>query len=138
MSVAAATKVIETIHTVDPKKLIQDDLKGWIERVQPTAGDILLCIYERPEKTKGNIIIPETASRRAEDPIQGVVGMIVRMGPDVARHKQALGLDKLPAVGDWVMIRRADGIAFVCGKRMIVQIQANFIRAVLQDPDVII
>jgi co-chaperonin GroES (HSP10) len=133
-----ATTVIEVEHKVDPKKVINDALKGWIDRIRPTSGDVLVCVYERPEKTKGNIIMPETASRRSEDKFQGVVGLIVKVGPEYGKHKQALGLNPMPQIGDWVAFRTQDCVSFVLGQRSMRLLQGDFIRLVLSDPDCII
>ncbi len=135
-----ATKVMEVDHEgIDPKKVITDALKGWIDRIHPTAGDIIVCVYERPEKlARSGLVIPETASRRAEDKFQGVVGLIVKVGPEYAKHKQDLGLDQMPGVGTWVAFRNQDCQSFTLGDRSMRLLQGNFIRMVLQDPDAII
>lgn len=134
-----ATRVLEVVHDKDPKQVIWDALKDWIDRIQPTSGDCVVCVYERPEKLRGSgLIMPETASRRAEDKFQGVVGLIVKIGPDFAKHKQAIGFDKMPQIGDWVAFRTGDCVAFTLGDRSMRLLQGNFIRMVLQDPDCII
>lgn len=135
-----ATNVIEVDHEgKDPKKVIHSALKGWIERIHPTGGDVVVCVYERPEKLKGSgLIIPETASRRMEDKFQGVVGLIVKLGPDFSKHKRALGLERLPQIGDWVAFRTQDCSAFVLGSRSMRMMEGQFIRLVLDDPDCIV
>lgn len=134
-----ATNVIEVQHDKDPKQVIMDDLKGWLDRIRPTSGDCVVCVYERPEKIKGSgLIIPETAARRAEDRFQGVVGLIVKIGPAFSKHKQALGMDPMPAVGDWVAFRNQDCSSFVLGSRSMRLLQGDFIRMVLADPDCIV
>lgn len=134
-----ATKVMEVEHDMDPKKVINDALKGWIDRVQPTSGDAIVCVYERPEKLRGSgLIIPDTASRRSEDKFQGVVGLLVKVGPAFGKHKQALALDQMPKVGDWVAFRNQDCSSFVLGDRSMRLIEGHFIRMVLKDPDCIV
>jgi len=134
-----ATKVLEVVHDKDPKQVIWDALQGWIDRIQPTSGDVVVCVYERPEKLKGSgLIMPETASRRSEDKFQGVVGLIVKVGPEYGKHKAALGLDRMPTVGDWIAFRNQDCSAFTLGDRAMRLLQGDFIRLVLKDPDCII
>lgn len=135
---SAATKVIEVIHDKDPKKVIWESLKGWIERIQPTSGDVIVCVYERPKQMKSGLYMPDTASRVSEDKFQGVVGMIVKLGPEFAKHKQALGLDAMPKVGDWVAFRGQDCVAFTLGDRAMRLLEGQFIRMILADPDCII
>ena len=134
-----ATEVMEVDHEgIDPKQVIWDAMKGQIDRIQPTSGDVIICVYERPKKTRGNLIIPDTASRVSEDKFQGVVGLIVKTGPDYGKHQRALGLDKMPAVGDWVAFNNRDCIAFTLGKRAMRLLEGHFIRMLLSDPDAII
>lgn len=133
-----ATRTIAVTHEEDPKKVIWAKLGKAIDHLAPTAGDVVIAVYERPEKTAGKIIIPETASRRAEDAFQGVVGMIVKIGPDFARHKRSLAMDPMPKIGDWVMFKTVDCIAFVLDKSPMRLLQGDMIRMVLSDPDSII
>lgn len=135
----AATKVIDVVHEIKPEKVIWDALKGHLDRIETvTSGDCLLCIYERPQKMKSGLYMPETASRVAEDKFQGCVGLLVRAGPDFAKHRQALGLDKMPAIGSWIFFRRQDAVTTVAGDRVLCLLQGDYIRMVLKDPDVVI
>lgn len=141
MSGSVATRITRPVHTQDPKDVIRNAIKTELLTVKPTSGDVLLGVYERPEKA-GSIIIPETASRRSEDAFQGVVGLIVAIGPEFHKHKKALGLDPMPKVGDWVLFRNQDTVAFFMGEGVNTKpmrlLQGDFIRMVLTDPDVLI
>lgn len=134
-----ATKVIPVVHDKDPKTVINDALKGLVKgNLQPTAGDVLLCVYQRPAKMKSGLYMPDTASRLAEDKHQGVVGLIVALGPDFAKHKRALALDKMPEVGDWVFFNNRDCHAFTLGDQPMRLLQGDFIRMIITDPDSVI
>lgn len=134
-----ATEVLEVVHDEDPKEVIWRDLRGWIDRVKPTSGDCVVCVYERPTKLRvSGLVLPENASRITEDKFQGVVGMIVKIGPEFSKHRKALGLDEMPKVGDWIAFRTGDCIPFTLGKRAMRLLQGDFIRMVLADPDCII
>lgn len=141
-----ATETIPVHHEKDPKDVIWEDLKGHIERIHPTAGDILICIYERPthkmiKGVTGDMVKLDLSGtdRVREDKTQGVVGLIVSVGPCYPeRWSEQLGIDPMPGVGTWVSFRRGDGIAVTCANRVLVQLQGDFIRQVLDDPDVII
>lgn len=134
-----ATEVMEVEHEIDPKTVIWKAMEGYLDRINPTSGDIVVCVYERPEKLRGSgLIVPETASRRTEDKFQGVVGMIVKTGPEFGKHRQDLGLDVMPKVGDWIAFRTGDCIPFTLGKRAMRLLQGNHIRMLLADPDCII
>ena len=138
MAGSVATSVIEVKHFEDPKQVIWRDLNGWLDKIQPTGSDCVVCVYERPQTTAGGIIVPETASRISEDKFQGVVGLIVKLGPNYGAHERALGLKPMPQVGDWVAFRTIDCVAFVLGKRSMRLLQGNFIRMVLSNPDCIV
>lgn len=135
---ALATRIDRVIEDKDPKAVIHEALDPFLKKFRTTAGDVLVCVYERSERTKGGLIIPETASRRAEDAIQGCVGLIVQIGPDFARHRKSLALDPVPKVDDWIMFRNQDCIAFQMGEgkdtRSMRLLQGDFIRAVIDDP----
>ena len=145
-----ATEVIPVIHDKDPKQVIWDALNEKVELfggkqsslidcIQPTAGDCVVCVYERPTTMrKSGLVIPETASRVTEDKFQGVVGLIVKWGPEPNKHRQELGLEKMPPVGTWIAFRTGDCIPFTLGKRAMRLLQGNHIRMILTDPDVII
>lgn len=139
MSNHVATRVIEAQHDEDPKKVINKALKGWIERIHPTGGDAILCVYERPEKIKGtSLLLPETAQRRTEDKFQGVVGLLVKVGPNFAKHHKVLGLDPPLKVGDWVAFRNQDTNSFILGDRSMRRMEGQFILMRLDDPDCIV
>src|ERR1035437_4259740 len=141
-----ATKTIASIHKEDPKKVIGDALKGHIEKVEVTSGDVLVCVYERPTtiKIKGptgaDVEFDIGATSRAnEDKFQGVVGLVVKLGPSFQeKYARVLGLDPMLKVGEWVAFRVGDTVPFVLDKRSMRIIQGDFIRMRLADPDCII
>lgn len=96
-------------HAVDPKA---DLLKkvGDISDIEVFNNEVLVAIYVRPEKTKGNIIIPET--NRDEDRYQGKIGLVVKMGPSAfAENAKGWfeGINPKIAVGDWIVFKASDG-----------------------------
>lgn len=143
-----ATEVVEVVHERPPAEVILDDLKGWINKVEVTAGDVLVCVYERgagsaegdgAKKTKGGVWMPGTASRASEDKFQGAVGMIVGIGPQFhAKYDKELGLDPVLKKGDWITCNIGDTTSFVLGKRTMRLIQGNFVRLRIKDPDCVI
>lgn len=139
---SVATSVIPVVHTIDPKTVITNALKGWIDRIQPTGGDLIVCVYERPKEIDlgggKKLYTPDNYSRTAEDKFQGVVGLIVKLGPEFGKHKQALGLDVMPKIGDWVAFRTQDCMAFTLGDRAMRLLEGQFIRMILADPDCVI
>lgn len=136
-----ATRITRATHDKDPKEVIWDAIGKELKTLTPTSGDVLVAVYERPEKA-GSIYIPGTASRRSEDAFQGNIGMIVKVGPAFGKHAKALGLDVMPKIGDWIMFSNRDTLPFFMGEgdntKPMRLIQGDFIRMVLTDPDCII
>lgn len=95
-------------HDVDPAKLLMDKLGKAVGDIDLFNNQVLLAIYERPERTKANVILPQTY--RAEEQWQGKACLLVKKGessfmdPD-ERWFRGVELN----VGDWVVIRPSDG-----------------------------
>lgn len=149
MAAGLATNIIKVVHSKEPKEVIWADLKKYISRerpdqdtITPTSGDVLICVYERPKEIDlGNgkkLLTPDNYTRTAEDKFQGVVGLIVKVGPDFGKHKRSIALEPMPKVGDWVAFKTTDCIAFVLGERSMRLLEGQMIRMVLTDPDCII
>ena len=143
---SVATKTIQSAHKVDPKKVIWDALEGHLDKVEVTSGDVLVCVYVRPTtiKIKGpsgedvEFDVGST-SRAKEDQFQGVVGLVVKIGPAFhEKHYRTLGLEPRLKVGDWVAFRVGDTIPFILDARAMRIIQGDFIRMRLADPDCIL
>lgn len=141
-----ATKVIPVSHKTDPKKVIWDALKGHLDKVEVTSGDVLVCVYERPTTIKMKDALGRevefdigATSRTQEDKFQGIVGMVVKVGPSFhEKHSRMLGLEARLALGDWVAFRTNDAISFVLEDRAMRLLEGNFIRMRLADPDCVI
>jgi co-chaperonin GroES (HSP10) len=94
-------------HETDPRADILGKI-GDVSGVEITHNNVLLAIYQRPEKTKGGILL--TQQNRGEDLYQGKVGLIVGFGPQAFRDPD--GRWEWPkdiGLGDWVFIRASDG-----------------------------
>lgn len=145
MANQVATKTIPALHKQDPKTVINDAIKDHLPKVEPTGHDVLVCVYERPTGIK--MIDPlgrevefdmSATSRNREDKFQGIVGLLVKIGPLAAEHGLYFNGGELPPIGSWVACPANAGVSFTLGDRMMRQLQANFIRLVLTDPDVVI
>ena len=93
-------------HDTDPKvDLLKKigDLSGYTIY----NNMLLVALYERPEKTKGGIVLTQTI--RAEDKYQGKAALIVKAGPVAFASENGYFTEGGPAVGDWIAIRPSDG-----------------------------
>lgn len=123
-------------HNKPPAEEIHDHLAGAHDGFQVNGVDILIAIYQRPLKTKGGIIITETA--QGEDLYQGKVGLILKVGPLVNDTNKDLFLwfgGKLPKVGDWAVVRVGDTYAFNMNNVPCRLVEAKQLRGLVAQPD---
>ena len=147
--------VIETVHARpnrvtgaarhlvpmdDDKQAIFDEV-GDLSAFKLPLNRLLLAIYKPPERTKGGIIRPDIV--RNEDVYQGVVGLVVKMGPHA--YENSANMDFLwdegdvAHVGDWVMFRRAQGLRVdVNGRECLIMEDERGIKMVLPRPDAVL
>jgi co-chaperonin GroES (HSP10) len=94
-------------HDVDPRKTLLKKL-GNINDVEIFNNQILCAVYVRPEKTKGGIVLPD--QHRAEDKIQGKVGLVVKKGPAAfVDESNTWFVDVDVEIDDWIIFRPSDG-----------------------------
>mgnify|MGYP000013353261 FL=1 len=93
-------------HAQDPADVIRAEV-GNLDNVDVFHNQILVGIYTRPEKTAGGIILSE--STKKEDVHQGVVGLVLKVGPmafvddgTTKFHGQSV------KAGEWVVYRTSD------------------------------
>lgn len=105
MSIASLKKTAEP----DTKQEILDKL-GDLSHFEIANNEVLLAIYQRPDKTAGGIAL--TAKTQKEDIYQGKVGLVVKIGSACRfqRHDPvrnvSYGLDI--QIHDWVVVRPSD------------------------------
>ncbi len=128
-------KAIEMIHDTDPKREIFDAVKSYLEDIDINGVDILTVVYIRPEKTKGGIIL--TKSYRDEDRFQGIVALVVKVGPNVDKYKEQFKDGNIPKVGDWVMYRTRDSDPFLMGERTARLVEVQMVKAIINRPDIV-
>lgn len=93
-------------HDTDPKADLLKKI-GDLSGYTIYNNMLLVALYERPEKTKGGIVLTQTI--RAEDKYQGKAALIVKAGPVAFASENGYFTEGGPAVGDWIAIRPSDG-----------------------------
>lgn len=120
-------------HEVDPKEVIRADV-GDISEVKVLHNQVVVGIYERPEKTKGGIIL--TSNTKKEDLYQGVVGLVLALGPgafvDDAVNK-FYGMRADP--GDWVVFRPSDGWKTSLNGKSVRLLEDGHVKLIVKHPD---
>ncbi len=121
------------LHAEDPRDVVKKEL-GDIASVEIFNTQVLVAVYERPERTAGGIILADQT--RGEDKIQGKVGLIVKMGPDAfhdPEQKWFRGVDM--NIGDWVVFRPSDGWPVTINKKICRVLEDTHIRLRVDRPD---
>lgn len=95
------------LHEIDPRANLQKRI-GDVSHIQVMHNQVLVATYERPDKTTGGILLPQSAKN--EDKWQGKVGLIIALGSQafVDDDRTQFG-DVRPQVGDWAAYRMSDG-----------------------------
>ena len=122
------------IHEEEPRDVLWRAIDK-IDDVEVLNNDILVCIYERPEKTQGGIII--TQASRDEDKTQGKVGMVVKMGAMACKATDGGKWNREHefALGDLVVFRASDGWAVTVNKKLCRMVKDDDIRMRISHPD---
>ncbi len=127
----------DTTH--DPKKELLTALKGAHEKINVFGVDLLLAIYQRPEKTASGIYLSDRV--RGEDIYQGKAGLIIKMGPMAFKDDDTttppIAWPVKPDIGDWVLFRVSDGWPVIVGEQHCRIINERGIRMILNRPDVV-
>jgi co-chaperonin GroES (HSP10) len=93
-------------HDTDPRSDLLKKL-GNLDGFVLYNNQVLIGIYERPEKTAKGIILTQTT--RGEDKYQGKAALILKMGPVAFAQTEGYFTEGGPQVGDWIAIRPSDG-----------------------------
>lgn len=104
MPVATAKKIMEIAAAVDDPATAIQKAVGNLDDVQTLYDLVLVGTYIQPEKRKSGLYIPQEAVK--EDEYQGVVGLILQMGPDAEKMAEEVNG---PKVGDWVVSSTNNG-----------------------------
>ena len=130
-------RALRVEHAADPKQEIMDRVAPYLDDFEPMAAQVLVAIYQRPEKTKSGIIL--TDRYREEDNYQGKVGLVLKKGPlafvEDANHHFG---GRIPEVGDWIVYRIGDTFPFVLDTQQCRFVEDVSVKAIIQKPDVVL
>lgn len=128
----------------DFAKEILDDVSRFIAGIRVSGVDVLWAAFQHTGKTRRGLIVP--ASFQKESGIQGIVGLILKVGPLVATREDIVERysGNPPKVGEWAILDTRQGIKFILGGgggkegRHIRIVEAGMIYALTARPDWII
>jgi hypothetical protein len=123
---------------------IHKDVDRFLPGIRIHGIDILWAAFQHAGKTRAGIIVPPSFQK--ESGIQGMVGLILKVGPEIGTRPELLEhfAGDLPKVGDWAVIDTRYGIKFIMGGgggregRHIRIIESKLIYALIARPDWII
>ncbi|HWG71257.1 MAG TPA: hypothetical protein VN692_17705 [Steroidobacteraceae bacterium] len=133
---------LRVLHDRDPREDIREDVGAVTDTIDPLGAGVLIVMYERGKgkgeaKTAGGIILANKTLD--EDKYQGKAGLVMKLGPiaftDDASHQWG---DRVPRVGDWVMVNVGDSFAFdLPGDRRARIVEDVNVKAILRHPDMV-
>lgn len=93
----------------DDEQRYKDDMfekLGDLDDIELFFNDVLVAKYIREEVAAGIIASSET---QREDQWQGVVGLVLKVGPQAFVDDDRNKFPVKPQIGDWVLYRNSDG-----------------------------
>lgn len=107
---------------------------GNLESIQVLHNSLLVAIYQRPEVTKGGIILADVT--REEDKYQSKVGLVVKSGPIAFKEDARTDFGGVAAkAGDWVVFRVGDGWSLGINGVACRMVQDVNIKAIVPSPE---
>lgn len=129
------TKALLMSHVTDPA----DDIRkavGDLSKFELFGNQVLIGVYERPEKTQGGLYLAQTS--RAEDTHQGKAGLVLKLGPSAFVSDANYNFrDQKVEEGDWVAIFVSDGRKITINQKLCRIVEDHHIRLKIPAPDVV-
>ena len=123
-------------HVEDPATTIKKKIAGYLEGITIFGNQVLLGIYERPEKTKSGIIL--TDDTRGEDRHQGKAALVLGKGPTAfVSDAQYDFKGQNVEIGDWVTIFVSDGRQLKIGGQLCRLVEDQHLRLKIPAPDIV-
>lgn len=123
-------------HDVDPRKKILGEV-GDLSKVDVFYNEILLGIYERPEKTQSGIILTGIKGGiQEEDKWQGKVCLVLKIGPQAFKDDEDFKFNgQTLKEGDWICCRPSDGWFITINGKLCRMLVDRDIKMRIPDPD---
>lgn len=126
---------IQMDHAIDPASEIRKKV-GDLSKFVLFGNQLLVGVYERPERTKSGIILSDRT--RQEDRSQGKAALVLMKGPTAFvsdRNYDFKGQNV--EVGEWVALFVSDGRQIVLHEQLCRVVEDQFIRLKIPAPDVV-
>ena len=129
-------KTLELSQANDAKAEILKQVGG-LGGFQIPNDLVLLATYQEPERTPGGIIKP--GKSLDESRFQGKAGLVLKLGPTAFKFYSGgyAWSGALPVEGDWVIFRFSDAWEIFIRGVSCRFVEADFIKAVINDPTMV-
>jgi len=139
MNAPLSKGILRMEHATDPRTVLLKAL-GDLSNIEIFNNQLLIAIYERPEKTAGGLYLADQT--RNEDRYQGKVGLVVKIGPLAFQNDERNDFrGQSVEVGDWVGYRVQDGWSLIVngpqGKVFCRMLEDVHVRLRIDAPDAI-
>lgn len=122
-------------HDKDPKDVILEEI-GDLSGYELGPSKVLVGIYQRPEKTAGGIILSTKIQK--EDIYQGVVGLVLKLGPGCFEDDDANKFHGFSVkVGDWIEYKTSDTEKVSINGVMCRRLSDVLVKAKISNPDMV-
>lgn len=138
MSLAVAQSVNKFAKAATDKNSRQAIIEavGDLDGIKVMQNMVLVATYIRPEKTRGGLLLPESAIE--EDIWQGKVGLVLKLGP-VAFESDNSDFDRFagisPKLHDWCVYRVGDAWDITLRGVHCRLVADHNVRLVIDDPE---
>jgi len=131
----ALTMGFRMTHAIDPKDKILQEI-GDISGLNLFHNQVLVSIYQRPEKTAGGIIL--TPKTQKEDQFQGIVGLVLAVGPAAFVDDSINKFHgKTVKPGDWIVYRASDTHKISVNGTLCRLLEDSHIKGTVSHPDLV-
>lgn len=123
-------------HEEDPRQVLLREL-GDLSAFPVYNNNVLLALYERPERTKSGLIMTQTS--RDEEQWQGKAALVVALGETAFAPDEKNGwfLTQAPKLHDWIVMRPSDGWPLLINKVKCRMVTDTAIRMAIPSPDLV-
>lgn len=121
-------------HEKDPADEIYAEL-GDFSGVELFHNQVLVAVYQRPEKTKSGLILSHKTLD--EDRYQSKIGLVIKAGPQAFKSNGEWEFPEGLDVGSWVLFRPSDGWSMQIGSKLCRVLSDTSIRGRVTHPDLV-
>ena len=129
----AAIAYAKMLHEEDPREKLFAEL-GDTSGVTLFANNVLAVVYQRPEKTKGGLLLP--GQTLGEDKFQGKICLVAKLGPQAFVSTDEWKFERVE-IGDWIIARPSDGWSMTVNGVLCRMLSDVSVKGVIASPDLV-